>query len=70
MHPCHIRHRFSYVVSRDLKPEIKPRLKQDITPASQPLTHGAVCCLTEIAALGVLIMRPSRNQNDSHIRKF
>ena len=67
-HLPHVRHRPSRERLRQLQPEVVPRLKQHALCLAQPLPHGAVRRLPEIAALRVLLVRPPGDKRDAHIR--
>ena len=66
-HALDIRHGAPDAFARQLQPEIVPWLEEDALGAHESLPHGAVGRLTEVAALGVLQMRPSRGERDLHI---
>jgi energy-coupling factor transporter ATP-binding protein EcfA2 len=71
-HILQVSHRATHIDARQLQFNALYRLKQHGIPAlgstHESLAQRAPRRLTKIAALGVLKMRPSRNQRDPHIR--
>ena len=56
------------LVRGDLQAEGVIGLEKDALCLHEPLAHGAVGGLPEIAPLGVLEVRPARDEGDFHIR--
>ena len=73
LHPLDIVQRPAQILGGQLQPEGVPRLQQlrfaDAAGHHQPLPHGAVGGLPEIAALGVLEVGAARDEGDFHIRQ-
>ena len=66
-HALHIGHGASDVLGRDFEAEIVVWLQQHVRRLHQPLSDRTVRRLPEVAALGVLEMRASRDQSDLHV---
>ena len=68
-HILQVGHRAADALRRQLKAEVIVRLEQHVFRLHQPLPHGAVGRLSEVAALGVLQVRAARDERELHIRK-
>ena len=68
VHAADIRHGAAEMVRRQLQTERIIRLEQHGFGPHQPLPHGAVGRLPEIAALGVLLMGAAVDERDAQIR--
>ena len=66
-HLLQVRHGPAHLLGGDLQPEPVPRLQQHAFRLHQPLPHGPVGGLSEIAALGVLFVGAARQQGDFDI---
>ena len=58
----------AHLLGGDLQAEVVPGLQQTGSCLHQPLPHSPICCLAEVAALGVLLVRPAGCQGDLQIR--
>ena len=68
-HCAHVAYGAAYLLRRNLDAKIIPRLEQHAFCLHKSLPHRAIHGLAEIAALGVLYMRPAGYEAYLHIRK-
>ena len=66
-HLLQVRHGPAHLLGGDFQPEPVPRLQQHTFRLHQPMPHGPVGGLSEIAALGVLFVGAARQQGDFDI---
>ena len=66
-HGSDIAYGTAYLLRRHLERELIPRLKQHAFGLHKPLTHRTAGGLSEVAALGVLDMRPAGDEPDANI---
>ena len=66
-HLLQVHHGPAHLLGGDFQPEPVPRLQQHTFRLHQPMPHGPVGGLSEIAALGVLFVGAARQQGDFDI---
>ncbi len=68
LHPLDVGDRPADAFGRKLQPERIPRLEQHRLRLHQPLPHRTVGRLAEIAALGMLLVRPAGDEREANVR--
>jgi len=67
VHALNIAHRAADALIRQFERKVVVRLEQHVFRLHQSVAHGAVGCLAEVAALGVLDMGASGDDGDADI---